>query len=256
MTPDQLAATLGALGYGAYVPIVTTILYLLVQIVPLLPPATAASPRAWQVARAVLDLLAGNWGSARNAVPVAASQPSPSTRTVAAPLGALLLLATLPLAGCTGTVTPRQEQQLTSLISGARAVEAGLSAAAPQLLAAIPAAAQAAGHPLSPAQIAALTGTVNAALTNLHSAVASLAAAPTLTAGTTYVRAIEQAANTIVTVAAGLPVVPEPAHTALVVASLALPPLEALVGTAVTQGTALAATVAAGKVSAAGSAAP
>ena len=141
----------------------------------------------------------------------------------------LAVVPSLALAGC-GTLTQQQAGQLQAIIAGAQAIETSLSANVPLLLAAVP----------LPAAVAA---DVRAALAALLTATNALAQAPTLAAGVPYVQAIEVALNIIVGIAAGLPLVPEPTHTALVVAALALPPLEAAVGLAVKDGTALAAAI-------------
>lgn len=145
--------------------------------------------------------------------------------------------AALLLAGC-GTLTQQQDTQLHLLIAGAQVLEADLTAAVPELLAGTPA--------ISAKQAAA----VRSALAAVTTATAALARQPTLAAGTPYVQAIEGALNTIVGVAAGLPQVPEPAHTDLVLAAKALPALEAIVGLAIKDGSALAAAVKAGQIAA------
>lgn len=133
------------------------------------------------------------------------------------------------VAGC-GTLSQQQAAQLQSLIAGAQSIENSLATNVPLLLGAV-------------TLPAAAVASIRAALAALMTATNALAQVPTLAAGVTYVQAIEGALNTIVGVAASIPVIPEPYHTALVVAVLALPPLEALVGRAVQQGTALAATI-------------
>jgi hypothetical protein len=85
MTPDQLADVLRAFGYGAYVPVLLAAIGLAAKIAAVAPLATPASSAAWRIARAVLDVLGGNWGNARNA----ASTPPPSVAS-AAPRAALL----------------------------------------------------------------------------------------------------------------------------------------------------------------------
>lgn len=129
------------------------------------------------------------------------------------------------ITGC-GTLSQQQAAQLQSLITGAQSIETSLATNVPLLLGVV--------H-LSAGDVA----NVRTALVALVQATNALAQVPTLAAGVQYVQAIETALNTIVTVAAGIPVIPEPYHTALVVAALALPPLEVLVGMAVQQGTAL-----------------
>ncbi len=150
----------------------------------------------------------------------------------AAPFGCALALA-----GC-GTLSEQQAGQLQRLISGAQGIETSLSSNVPLLLGVV--------H-LSAGDVA----NVRAALAALVVATNALAQVPTLAAGVAYVQAIETALNTIVAVAAGIPLIPEPYHTALVVAALALPALEALVDLAVQQGTALYATIQARRVTAA-----
>ena len=69
MTPDQLADLLRAAGWGAYAPACLAFIGLAAKLAAVLPPATPQSPRWWCVLRAILDVLGGNWGNARNAVP-------------------------------------------------------------------------------------------------------------------------------------------------------------------------------------------
>ena len=139
----------------------------------------------------------------------------------------------IALAGC-GTLSQQQAMQSQQLVAGAQALENSLVSFIPIFLA----------SPLislSPAQISILRG----AMAGVVTATNALAQAPSLSAGTAQVQAIETALNTIVVVASTIPVIPEPYHTDLVLAALALPPLEALVGLVVQQGTALARTIAA-----------
>jgi hypothetical protein len=151
------------------------------------------------------------------------------------------LMPLVALAGCATAAAPAvpSTAELQQLIAGAQALEASLVTNVPLLLAS-PAVHLSAGD----------AANVTAGLQGLVQATNALSTATTLTAGTTLsnVQKIETTLNTIVSVAASIPVVPEPEHSALVAAAVALPPLEALVGLAVTQGTALAATIAAGKV--------
>ena len=100
---------------------------------------------------------------------------------------------------------------------------------------------------LTPAE----TTAIKAAMNGLTGATNALAQVPTIAAGATYVQVIESCLNVIVGIAATIPVIPEPYHTSLVVAALALPPLETLVGLAVQQGTALYATIKAKRMTAA-----
>ncbi len=137
----------------------------------------------------------------------------------------------LALAGC-GTLSQQQAAQLQQIIAGAQSIEASMASTVPALLAAV--------H-LSAEDVA----NVRVALAALVTATTALSQVPTLTAGVSYVQAIETSLNVIVAVAATIPVIPEPYHTALVVAVLALPPIEQLAGLAIQQGTALAATIAA-----------
>lgn len=139
------------------------------------------------------------------------------------------------LAGC-GTLSQQQATQLQALLAGARSIDASISAAVPSIIAVVPG--------LTAAQKTALTNEVAA----LHQAVVGLTGITTITEGTTFVQAIETSLNVIVGVAASIPLIPEPYHAGLVIAALALPAVEQLVGLAVTEGTALAATIKAGKV--------
>jgi hypothetical protein len=70
-------------------------------------------------------------------------------------------------------------------------------------------------------------------------------------AAMSLVQAFETSLNTIVQVASTIPLIPAPFHGYLVAASMALPAIEAILGLVITPNTALAATVAAQKVSAA-----
>jgi len=74
MTPEDLGAALAALGLGAYLPLVLAVVGLAAKLDAVLPQATEASPLWWRIGRAVLDVLGGNWGNARNA-PAAAPAP-------------------------------------------------------------------------------------------------------------------------------------------------------------------------------------
>ena len=105
---------------------------------------------------------------------------------------------------------------------------------------------------LTPAEVTA----IKAATGGLASATSALANVSTIQAGASYVQTIETCLNVIVGVAATVPAIPEPYHTSLVVATLALPPVETLVGLAVQQGTALYATIQAKKVTPASVAVP
>ena len=134
-----------------------------------------------------------------------------------------------------GTISQQQATQLQSLIAGAQSIEASIMSAAPQVLALLPIGS--ADRVNATAAIGALAAAVN-----------GLAGVSTIAAGATYVQAIEAALNVIVSAAASIPVIPAPCHEMLVIAALALPPIEALVGLAVHEGTALAATIAARKV--------
>lgn len=157
--------------------------------------------------------------------------------SAAAPCGIALTLAACNLKTDQPlTLTDTQAAQLQSLIAGAQGIEASLASAVPGLIA-----------------IMHLTGPTATALLNANNAVAAavqaLGTVPTVAAGATYVQAIESGLNVIVGIAATIPAIPEPYHSGLIVAALALPPLEALAGQAIQQGTALAATIAAKKVS-------
>lgn len=133
------------------------------------------------------------------------------------------------VAGC-GTLSQQQATQLQSLITGAQSIETSMASVVPALLPLIPMGNNDRAN-------------VAQALKNLTAATSALAGVPTIAAGASTVKAIEAALNTIVDVAASIPVIPEPYRTALVVAALALPPLEALADLAVQQGTALYATI-------------
>ena len=137
----------------------------------------------------------------------------------------------LALAGC-GTLSQQQATELQQIIAGAQGIETEMASTVPALLAAVR---------LSAEDVA----NVRVALAALTTSTTALSQVPTLTAGVSYVQAIESSMNVIVAVAATIPVIPEPYHTALVVAVLALPPLEQLAGLMIQQGTALAATIAA-----------
>lgn len=152
-------------------------------------------------------------------------------------LGGLAAVAFVPVACSTWTdpLEPQDSDKLRRLIAGAQTIEQSLVSSVPLLLSAVK---------VSQEDVA----NVRIALSALVTATNALALAPTLQAGTPQVQAIETALNTIVTVASGLPVIPEPYHTTLVVAALALPPIEALAGLALRDGTALAATIRAGKI--------
>lgn len=69
MTPDQLAAAMVALGYGAYVPVALAVIGLAAKLDAIIPPAPATAPLWLRVLRRGLDLLGGNWGFAANANP-------------------------------------------------------------------------------------------------------------------------------------------------------------------------------------------
>lgn len=72
MTPEQLAAVLTAAGWSAYVPVALAVVGVCAKLAAVLPRATPQSPVAWRIARAVLDVVGGNWGNAANVVPAAA----------------------------------------------------------------------------------------------------------------------------------------------------------------------------------------
>ncbi len=135
----------------------------------------------------------------------------------------------LALAGC-GTLSQQQATQLQQLIAGAQSIEGSMTTNVPLLLSAV--------H-LSAGDVA----NVRVALAALVQATNALALVPTIAGGAPYIQVIENSLNVIVAVAASIAIIPEPYHTALVVAALALPPLETMVGLAIQQGTALAATI-------------
>ena len=142
--------------------------------------------------------------------------------------------AALTLAGC-GTLSQQQAAQLQAVIAASQGVGASVSAAVPVLIADMGLSGPTAGALIAASQA-------------LGKAVTALAAAPNIAAGATYVATIEIELNVLVGVAASLPIIPEPAHSALVAAALALPALEQLVGLAIREGTALADTIKAGRV--------
>ena len=152
----------------------------------------------------------------------------------------------LTLAGC-GTLSQQQATQLQSLIAGAQSIETSMTSVVPALLA-LPAVST----KLTPAEVTA----IKAATAGLTSATTALANVPTIQAGASYVQTIETCLNVIVGIAATVPAIPEPYHTSLVVAALALPPLETLVGLEVQQGTALYATIKAKEIAKAAAAVP
>lgn len=137
--------------------------------------------------------------------------------------------AVLALAAC-GTLSDQQAERLQSLISGAQALQMQVVPVVGVLLPLIP---------IGSGDSARVQQAVGA----LTKATTALAGVATVQAGMSYVQAIETALNTIVAVAATLPVIPPPWHQVLVAAALALPPLETLVGVAVQEGTALARTI-------------
>lgn len=109
MNPDQLADILRALGYGAYVPVWLAIVGLAAKVAAVAPPVTPTSTRAWRVLRAVLDLVGGNWGSARNAVFVEVPPPSAA---ISAALPMMLMGLGFSLSACgTSIMTARTPQQ-------------------------------------------------------------------------------------------------------------------------------------------------
>ena len=146
--------------------------------------------------------------------------------------------AALPVSAC-GTLSQQQATQLQSLIAGAQSIETSMTSVVPALLA-LPAITAR----LTPAEVTA----IKAATAGLASATSALANVSTIQAGASYVQTIETCLNVIVGVAATVPAIPEPYHTSLVVAALALPPVETLVGLAVQDGTALYATIKAKRV--------
>ena len=128
----------------------------------------------------------------------------------------LALVAALGLAGCAGTVSQQQAQQLAAIKASAIAVEGGIASAVPPLLAAanVP--------PATAAEI-------NSAVSAINGAVAALGQIATPAAGVPYVRAIEAAVNQLVTAAATVPALPTKARQELNTLASLLPALEAAV---------------------------
>ena len=128
----------------------------------------------------------------------------------------LALVAALGLAGCAGTVSQQQAQQLAAIKASAIAVEGVIASAVPPLLAAanVP--------PATAAEI-------NSAVADISQAVTALEQIATPAAGVPYVRAIEAAVNQVVTAAAPGPALPSKARQELNTRALLLPALEAAV---------------------------
>lgn len=137
--------------------------------------------------------------------------------------------AALALAGC-GTVSQQEAATLQSIIAGANAIELQLVPVVAALLPLIPIGSN------DRANVQAATGALSAATS-------ALAGAGSVAAGLTYIQEIEIALNTVVAVAADIPVIPPPYKQYLVAAALALPAIEALAGLAIKAGTALYATI-------------
>ena len=155
--------------------------------------------------------------------------------------GLTLASAAIPaamLAGCSHPTPP-----VKTLIAGVQAILDAFTANLPAALVAVSAAT---GRPIP----AATTSTVRTVLTNLTTAANGVATVASVTDPTaqTKVQQFETALNTAVAIAATLPI-PEPYHSALVLAVLTLPGLEALVELAIREGTALAATIATKRLS-------
>ena len=148
----------------------------------------------------------------------------------------LAFAALAPIAAC---ATPPTQDQLKVLIGATQSLETQLQAALPGILPLIPNANDKAN--------------VIASFKALQLATDQIAAANSLTAPGTVaqVQAIETALNAIVSVAASIPMIPEPYHSGLIAASLLLPIIESAVGLIVQQNTPVAAVIAARKVSAA-----
>lgn len=78
MTPDQLAALLASMGYGAYVPLLLAYVGLCAKLAAILPQATSNSSRVWQIIRKIIDISGGNWGNASNASTNSPAPPPPT----------------------------------------------------------------------------------------------------------------------------------------------------------------------------------
>lgn len=143
-------------------------------------------------------------------------------------------------ASATTSATTISNATLQVLIANAKTIETQMAAAVPGILSA---------EGLSAADVA----NVKTAFAALQAATNQMQTANSLDTATaiSLVKATETALNTIVSVAAGLAIIPEPYHTGLVVAALALPAMETGLDIAVQDGTALAATIKAGNVAAA-----
>lgn len=75
MDLSQLTALAQACGLGAYIGYLLAAVGIAAILAAVLPPATAASPYWWRVAREILDWCAANKGSASNAAtPATASK--------------------------------------------------------------------------------------------------------------------------------------------------------------------------------------
>jgi hypothetical protein len=71
MDLTQLLGLAQAIGLGAYAGYLVAAVGIAAILAAVLPPATAASPAWWRVARHLLDWCAANKGNARNAFPIA-----------------------------------------------------------------------------------------------------------------------------------------------------------------------------------------
>lgn len=153
----------------------------------------------------------------------------------------VLLSAPATLAAC-GTLTQQQATQLQQLIAGAQTIEQAFITNLPLAIVAI---STLNGGTLPPSTVA----DIRTVLAGLSQATAGLATVVSLDdpATTTKVQAFEQALNVCVAVAATLPI-PPPYSGYLALAAISLPPLEALVGLAVREGTALYQTIKAGRL--------
>ena len=159
----------------------------------------------------------------------------------------IAMASALGLSGC-ATMSSTDAAEFQAVVSWANTTADAISTDLALLPTVLPAAATMMNVTLPETQIASTTANITAGLAAFRAATAGLAASGSLDAGASYLKAAEAALNSIVVAAAALPFIPEPMHTNLVVASVALPPLEALLGLAVAKGTALAATIKAGKV--------
>jgi hypothetical protein len=230
MDPTTLAALLAQCGYGAYVPVVLAVIGLASAIATVYPPNWPGAP----IVRGVAML----FGHAKPATP---TQPTP----VPAAKALLILFAmgiALSLSACGDSAATQQVvTTLNTGLSDIQKVAAGSSAILNTVAADIP--ALEAIVPLSTAQ----QTTLNTAVAAIKSANSLIASAQSISDPTVAgaLKTIEANLNTLVAFAAADPALPIPAQIRadLVIASVALPPAEALLGLAVQQGTALAASI-------------